>query len=235
MPQSENIAELAKALASVQAQLQPAIKDSLNPHLKNKYADLTSVIDAIQPLLGKAGIALIQSEIFVNDTPCLETMLAHESGQWKSGHQVLHVEAGKGINLNQAHGAALSYARRYGASAMVGITAEDDDGHSASPAKKAKQPTVRDTPPKQDSEPTERSTDQKDADFRSRLEELQIELASYNPDRWALVIQSDTYRPIETILESCSVANPQHARLMAKLIQDMEQEVATERVVHNSK
>lgn len=48
MERSEQINELAAALAKAQAQIRAATKDSTNPHFKSKYADLASVWDAIR-------------------------------------------------------------------------------------------------------------------------------------------------------------------------------------------
>ncbi|MFT2658013.1 ERF family protein, partial [Escherichia coli] len=41
---------LIGALAAGLAEVEGAIKDAQNPHLKNKYADLASVIAAIKPV-----------------------------------------------------------------------------------------------------------------------------------------------------------------------------------------
>ena len=41
--QSETIGALAASLAKAQGSLNAALKDSKNPHLKNTYADLTSI------------------------------------------------------------------------------------------------------------------------------------------------------------------------------------------------
>ena len=39
--QSDQINEIAKALAAAQAELEPAAKNAENPHLRNRYADLS--------------------------------------------------------------------------------------------------------------------------------------------------------------------------------------------------
>ena len=46
MEKSDQINELATALAKAQGELESASKNALNPHFKNKYADLASVWDA---------------------------------------------------------------------------------------------------------------------------------------------------------------------------------------------
>lgn len=132
--QSENIGELAAALAGVQAIMRGAVKDAANPHLRSKYADLASVNAAAQPELGKAGIAVMQTAEDGDDgTVYLATTLAHSSGGWIRGRMRVDVQPQKGINLAQALGSALTYARRYSLAAMLGIVTEDDDGASAGP------------------------------------------------------------------------------------------------------
>ena len=57
---SEQINELAKALAAAQGELEPAEKNSTaavgkEGKLKRKYADLTAMIDAVRKVLPKHG------------------------------------------------------------------------------------------------------------------------------------------------------------------------------------
>lgn len=133
--QSVEIGELAAALAKTQASMRSASKDALNPHLKSKYADLTSVVAAIQPELGNNGLALLQTaETAPDGTVHLATTLAHTSGQWLRGRLRVDVEASRGLNAAQALGLALTYARRYSIAAMVCVCTEDDDGQGAGPA-----------------------------------------------------------------------------------------------------
>lgn len=126
--QSENIAELAAALAKAQGSIGNAVKDSANPFFKSKYADLTSVREACQEHLSKAGIAVIQSPTFVSGAQYLCTTLAHSSGQWMRGFYPINPVK----NDPQGVGSAITYARRYALAAMTGVAPEDDDGNAAS-------------------------------------------------------------------------------------------------------
>jgi len=129
MRTSEQINELAAALATAQGSIEGAKKDSLNPHFKNKYADLAAVWDACREHLSKNGLSVIQPVVTVEGRTLTITRLLHKSGQW--------IEDG-GIPLMlpqdnmQGLGSALTYSRRYGLMAMVGIAPEDDDGNAAS-------------------------------------------------------------------------------------------------------
>lgn len=128
MMQSNEINELVSALAKAQSEISPAIKDSLNPHFKSKYADLSSVWEACRGPLSKNGLAVIQTTEMIADKLTVVTTLAHSSGQWMKSHlPVLSL-----TNTPQALGSALTYMRRYSLSAITGVApGDDDDGEAA--------------------------------------------------------------------------------------------------------
>lgn len=122
--QSEKIETLITALVAVQAELKHAEKDGVNPHLKNEYATLESVIDATRGPLAKQGLVIIQQVNIMQDgKPCLVTTLAHKSGQFiRSFTPIINNK-----NDAQGLGSGITYARRYGLSAIMGISQTDDD------------------------------------------------------------------------------------------------------------
>lgn len=129
MTYSEQINELATALAKAQSQIEGAKKDSTNPHFRSSYADLASVWDACRKPLTANGLSVIQSaENSAEGYYGVTTMLLHTSGQWMRG--TLYLKPVK--DDPQGAGSALTYARRYSLSAMVGIAPEDDDANAAS-------------------------------------------------------------------------------------------------------
>lgn len=123
---SQTIGKLADALAKAQAEMEGASKDSTNPHFKSKYADLAAVRDACRPL-AKHGIAHLQPTKADGARVTVTTMLIHSSGEWIA--EDLTLTAGQATP--QAVGSAITYGRRYGLAAMVGIAPEDDDGEAA--------------------------------------------------------------------------------------------------------
>lgn len=131
MNQSESIGALALALSKVQSEMLTAKKDAKNPHLRNNYADLTSCWDACREPLGKHGLAVIQTTETADTTVTVVTTLAHESGEWVRGTLTIPATGNKGVNPAQALGSAISYGRRYGLCAIVGICTDDDDGNAA--------------------------------------------------------------------------------------------------------
>lgn len=131
MNKSDSIAALAAALSKAQAQIEGAIKDSTNPHFKSKYADLSSVVDAIREPLAKNGLAYVQTIHQADNAASVATMILHSSGEWLDCGAIA-VPVSKGDA--QGYGSALTYARRYSLSAAFGVAPEDDDGNAAAKA-----------------------------------------------------------------------------------------------------
>ena len=133
MNQSEQINELAGALAKAQGQMKGALKDAANPFFKSKYADLASVTDAIREAFAANGLSYIQrlNSEKEKEVGC-ETIIMHSSGQW-FGNGFLFVPVSKFDA--QGFGSAITYIRRYSLSAATGVAPEDDDGNAASNAK----------------------------------------------------------------------------------------------------
>lgn len=128
MNKSDSIKELAKALTQVQKEIEGAKKDSTNPHFKSRYADLTSVWEAIRDPLTKHGLCVSQvADSSDSGHVCIETILMHESGEYISGKMTLPVSK----QDPQGHGSAITYARRYALAAIVGVCPEDDDAEGA--------------------------------------------------------------------------------------------------------
>ena len=140
MGKSENIDQLASALAKAQSQLQPVKKTGRNPHLGNEYATLDDIIGSSRKPLTDNGLAYTQLLQGKNGTVKLTTMLMHESGQWLSGSVVIKAGAVKGpINEVQALGRDITYMKRYALAALLGIAAEtDDDGNGHQQPKQAR-------------------------------------------------------------------------------------------------
>jgi hypothetical protein len=147
---SAEITELAKAMLKVQAALQPACKDRENPFTKSTYATLNSIMGSCREALLANSIWLSQYPVPV-EPGCmgLVTKLTHaESGQWQSSLLVMPLPKAD----PQGYGSAMTYGRRYGLAAMVGIVSEDDDDGNAatdtgSKRKKGAHPPVMDKEP----------------------------------------------------------------------------------------
>ena len=115
------------AFAVAQAQMGSAFKNAKNPFLKNKYADLTAIQNAVYPAFHANGFAIMQSPGKDEFGPFVETIFAHVSGDKYSGKVYLEYKA----NDMQSLGGAITYARRYGLASISGVPIEDDDGNMA--------------------------------------------------------------------------------------------------------
>ncbi len=135
--ESAELGKLFEALSKAQGEIEIAKEDSLNPFFKSKYSDLASVINASRPYLSKFGLSVIQRIMANgNGTSYLFTRLCHASGQWmESRMNLLPTKPDM-----QGMGSAISYARRYAYSAMIGVvTGLDDDGNAACSSPKSEE------------------------------------------------------------------------------------------------
>jgi len=121
MRTSEQINEIAAALAKAQAEVKNPSFNRVNPHFKSKYADLGEVLSAVRPSLSKHGISIMQMTDVTDTGIVLHTRLTHSGGQWIEG-----VYPVSPMGTHQQMGAALTYAKRQALSAIVGVAGEDD-------------------------------------------------------------------------------------------------------------
>lgn len=127
MTHSEQINEIATALAKAQGAMSGAVKDAANPFFKSKYADLASVWEACRQPLSENGLAILQSPEADGLRVTLETLMLHTSGQWF--RNTLSVSAKD--DSPQAIGSAITYLRRYVLQSFAGVAPEDDDAEAA--------------------------------------------------------------------------------------------------------
>jgi hypothetical protein len=165
MAQSDSIAALAAALCEAQFAMDGAKKESTNPHFKSKYADLTSVWEAIRAPLHANGLAVVQSPEPCESGIQLRTVLMHKSGEWIDG--VLLIPAAQ--MSPQGFGSAMSYARRYALSAILGVVADDDDGNAASQPQ-GNGATYQQQPRQQAPRPAQQASQPQSADRRDLMD-----------------------------------------------------------------
>jgi hypothetical protein len=133
MQKSESIKNIAKALAQFQEEVKNPANTADNPFYKSKYAPLSDVLNGSRPILSKYGLSVLQSPSCAGDagnSVTLTTLIMHESGEWiESDPLTLKMDK----PTAQGAGSAITYARRYALSAMLGVSSEDDDdGNHAS-------------------------------------------------------------------------------------------------------
>lgn len=126
MNKSESIKELSIALAKFQG-------DITNPNnsktvsagaFSYKYAPLDEILNLVRPTLSKHGLSIVQIPVTSEGMVGVSTTLLHSSGEWIETLPIL-------LKLDkqsaQGAGSAITYARRYSLSAVLGISSEDDD------------------------------------------------------------------------------------------------------------
>ena len=90
---SAEIGEIAAALSVAQAEINPAEKNATNPHLKNKYANISAIYDAVREVLPKHGLCVVQTMLPTDGTRAhVRTTLAHKSGQWFASECVMPLD-----------------------------------------------------------------------------------------------------------------------------------------------
>jgi hypothetical protein len=133
---SESIGKVAAALSTAQVGFKPIARDK-TVRVKSQrtgqeytfsYAPLETIMAAVREALGANRLALTQSVVVdAQGHEQLRTLLIHESGEFLANHMpILVAERGA-----QAYGSAVTYARRYGITQLLCITADDDDDANA--------------------------------------------------------------------------------------------------------
>lgn len=131
--------EMAKALGSFQAECPPVTynkKVDFNTkggRVHYQYSTLDHLMATVREPLKNNGLAFTQ---LVNEDASVTTILMHTSGEWVSGTCKIPFKS----DDPKAVGANISYAKRYGLSAILGVCAEEDDENVAhSPANSSKE------------------------------------------------------------------------------------------------
>lgn len=136
MNKSESITEIAAALSKFQGEITNPINTATNPFFKSKYAPLNDVLNLVRPILSKYGLSVVQAPSGDGENIIVTTTLLHLSGEYIEFPNLV-LKADKATA--QGAGSAITYARRYALSAILGISSEDDDdgNHAETTASKS--------------------------------------------------------------------------------------------------
>lgn len=126
MQTSQTFKEIISALLGFHKEVGIIGKTSTNPFFKSKYADLPTILSAINEPLLNNGLVVSQ---FPEGEFGLTTRLMHSSGEWmESTYYMKPVKT-----TPQDTGSAITYQRRYAIGAILNLNIdEDDDGNKAS-------------------------------------------------------------------------------------------------------
>lgn len=163
---SESIADLAAAWVAATRALEmiPKTRKVSAGPIRYSYADLGDVLATAMPILGANDLLVTQSVDCTETDVLVTTTMLHASGQYISSTPV-RMPIGK---TAQATGSSITYARRYGLMAFLGLATDDDDGASASPREvRSKPPVVR-----SDGRSVPEARTEQEAEIRRRLAQI---------------------------------------------------------------
>lgn len=153
----ETSSEFYVALAKAQGEFEPVHRNkTVAVQMKSggsytfAYAPLETILAAVLPALNRNGFALVQAvegeAQFAEDAPprgeYVTTTLYHANGWLSNKVRIIIKEPGA-----QAYGSALTFARRYSVTLLLGVCADEDDDANAAEGNSAtatmKQPTEK--------------------------------------------------------------------------------------------
>lgn len=123
---------LHTALAAAQGELKnpEKTKQADAGKYSYNYADIGDVLEAVLPVLSRHGLSLTQPTKIQDNAIILITRITHGVESIESEYPVCSLNGN-----HQAMGSAMTYARRYALTSLVGVAAVDDtDGEGAAPA-----------------------------------------------------------------------------------------------------
>ncbi|VIF90378.1 ERF family protein [Clostridioides difficile] len=138
LKESDSQIEITKALIAFHLDIESIPKDNTNPFFRSKYANLDTILKAVNPLLAKHDLILMQSaEDAGNDKVYIKTKLKHSSGEYIESNSAPFKPTK--TNDIQARGALETYLRRYAVQSVLALSfEEDDDGNSLTNKSKGK-------------------------------------------------------------------------------------------------
>ena len=129
---SKTVGRLFAALAKAQGEF-PHIEKTKTADAGQyayDYADLAEIREKTAPILAKHGLGVLQPGTFTpTGQVVIKTILTHESGEWFCDDPL--IMPAKHDGNPQKIGAALTYARRYAYSSLLGIAPRNEDTDAA--------------------------------------------------------------------------------------------------------
>lgn len=119
------------ALCACQKEFGKVVKGSINSHLKNKYAGLSDVVQAVLPVLSAHDIVLMHYIVPAGELSAMRTEMIHApSGTkvWCDVPLIVDKQSMQGMK------SATTYAKRVGLESLTAVAPEDDDGNAATAA-----------------------------------------------------------------------------------------------------
>lgn len=134
---------MKEKLLKIQEEIGAIKKDSVNPHFKNKYFDINTLLGVVKPILNSHGVLLLQGLTHINGKIALETRLVDKDKKIVAkstentglivydGEDVVYTCPLPDCPDAQKYGSAITYFRRYALQSLLALEAEDDDANVA--------------------------------------------------------------------------------------------------------
>lgn len=125
MQTSENTDAIVSSLIAVQSQLDNPERDATasGGKFEYDYTTLDNLVDLVEPVLNESGIFMSQTNDLNDGKAVLVTTLMHTSGQFIRSETLMMIPE----RDPQEFGSAMTYARRYALSSILGLASETDD------------------------------------------------------------------------------------------------------------
>ena len=123
--------EFQKAVLALHGDLEALKKDEKNPFFKSSYVPLPKMIRALKPILQKHGFILSQPTDVANTQNGIVNVVFSSITHAKTGLNDTAKLVIPNLEDMQKLGGAITYARRYTLSALLGLEETDDDGNTA--------------------------------------------------------------------------------------------------------
>jgi hypothetical protein len=124
MKTSNTVENIFAAQIAMQAEMTDIGKDKQG--FGYRYASFDSIVQHLRPLLAKHGLGFIQTSTSEEDRIGVTTRLIHKSGEWVEDTFMMNLVTLAKMNNYQVAGSAITYLKRYGLSAIVGIAVDED-------------------------------------------------------------------------------------------------------------
>lgn len=138
-----------KSLLALHGDIDSMKKDEKNPFFNSKYVPLPKMIRVLKPVMQKHGFILSQPTDVANTQQGIvnvvfSTIVHAETGISDTAKLSITNDLIKGKNGPdmQGLGGAITYARRYTLSALLGLEEADDDGNAVS-GREVKKSTIK--------------------------------------------------------------------------------------------
>ena len=126
-------------LLAIQLEVGAIKKDQTNPHFKNTYFDINSLLEVLKPVLNKHKIVLMQP---LSGGDMQTILIDTENGGRYESQVTLPTNPDP-----QKMGAIISYFRRYSLTSLLALEAEDTDANDTAPVAPVRPSTSKALPP----------------------------------------------------------------------------------------